>query len=744
MGDLNPLRIKDLRPILEYHRQINPGYAERHVPVGPKGVLVSRLRQCLEHAYGESDKETYERLVGYIAMMARRGRSTVHYSDYAWRSGQTCPVPEAGSWVGYDEAVRKLADARSRAAETVGVAAAVPGGLVSAQCLRPTAEAFAAALLAGVSPCSHGPPDLSKTTFGDCGMLSVEASITAPEFWGASPTHMFVQAVRFRLTDEQAALLAPGPADPRKGTMGVYLYMGRLDLVAARSLSEGRPIPVQNPATFWVKVNGRVCHVPDAAAGGGAPIDVLGLVHRTSAHDNAVEVGFMSSLPLAVAVALARRHTPESMAARIREANLATADSVRQKFFSGTSGSDAGSDGGGGDDDDIVPEGALVNLKCPLGLCRIKTPARSTRCKHSQCFDCETFLQFYQSKPVWKCPVCSVPIRSWRELLVDGYFEDILGKTAPGDEQIYIGPNGDWQRKEAADAFSPRKGAPSARPLEVDADDVAAVSDSSNGPDAAPSKRRRTDFVDLTLDSDSDDAGDSRLPPLTQEELDMIAAVEATIAAENSRASAATPVASRAVVLEPQAPATGPAGGRRAAAGSNGSGSNDAAARRRTMGSVPGPAPAPAPAPSPQPTPTRSNSGGGGGGWRRTPYTARRPLVATTINMTTCPSPLGPGSPGGLQPSPWGPRSTPALIVPRVAAAPVQTAQRPPAAVRSSSWAPAASVASPTTHVLHPGPPRQPRPPVVGMSPTYTSLFLNGQLDGARPSTAPGNPHAPR
>ncbi|PIA19676.1 zf-MIZ-domain-containing protein, partial [Coemansia reversa NRRL 1564] len=88
------------------------------------------------------------------------------------------------------------------------------------------------------------------------------------------------------------------------------------------------------------------------------------------------------------------------------------------------------------DDDDVISEGALVNLKCPLGLCRIQIPSRSKNCKHSQCFDCETFLQFYQGKQQWRCPVCSIIIMSWHELIIDGYFDDILKRTSETDEQI--------------------------------------------------------------------------------------------------------------------------------------------------------------------------------------------------------------------------------------------------------------------------------------------------------------------
>ncbi|KAJ2129763.1 E3 SUMO-protein ligase pli1 [Coemansia sp. RSA 921] len=207
------------------------------------------------------------------------------------------------------------------------------------------------------------------------------------------------------------------------------------------------------------------------------------------------------------------------MAGKIRKTNLETIDKVRQQFFGKQS-----------DDDDVIAEGALVNLKCPLGLCRIKVPCRSKQCQHSQCFDCATFLQFYNMTTGWKCPVCSVGIKSWNELIVDGYFEDILLKTSENDEQVFVEPNGDWKLKQDATIMGGTVGKISGRPLDVDEEeDPIDLSDSSDAgnQNSGRHKRRRTDFVDLTMDSDSDDAGEEDLQPMTQEEIEMINALEA-------------------------------------------------------------------------------------------------------------------------------------------------------------------------------------------------------------------------
>lgn len=59
------------------------------------------------------------------------------------------------------------------------------------------------------------------------------------------------------------------------------------------------------------------------------------------------------------------------------------------------------------DDDDVVATSNVpVSLKDPASMMRMKLPARSSSCKHVQCFDCETFFALNEQVPTWSCPIC--------------------------------------------------------------------------------------------------------------------------------------------------------------------------------------------------------------------------------------------------------------------------------------------------------------------------------------------------
>jgi len=47
-----------------------------------------------------------------------------------------------------------------------------------------------------------------------------------------------------------------------------------------------------------------------------------------------------------------------------------------------------------------------VSLKCPVTYKRITLPARGIDCKHTQCFDLESYLQLNCDRGSWRCPVC--------------------------------------------------------------------------------------------------------------------------------------------------------------------------------------------------------------------------------------------------------------------------------------------------------------------------------------------------
>ena len=51
----------------------------------------------------------------------------------------------------------------------------------------------------------------------------------------------------------------------------------------------------------------------------------------------------------------------------------------------------------------ILPQ---VSLRCPLTFKRISVPARGHDCRHTQCWDLESYLKLNCEKGLWKCPVC--------------------------------------------------------------------------------------------------------------------------------------------------------------------------------------------------------------------------------------------------------------------------------------------------------------------------------------------------
>ncbi|KAJ2550524.1 E3 SUMO-protein ligase pli1, partial [Coemansia sp. RSA 1878] len=340
------------------------------------------------------------------------------------------------------------------------------------------------------------PEDLEKIVFNDYGLLVPTANLIMPFICAESPLRLHSKTITAKLSEDQLDLLRSSVDDPEKGKYGVHLFISNYaSFCIERRLNQNACARLYMPQQLQIKVNGAYeSSLLQPTEMRGRPIDLTQLFQVTSEVANRVDINYISNAPLLAVLTLTIQHTPQSMAGKIRKTNLETIDKVRQQFFGKQS-----------DDDDVIAEGALVNLKCPLGLCRIKVPCRSKQCQHSQCFDCATFLQFYNMTTGWKCPVCSVGIKSWNELIVDGYFEDILLKTSENDEQVFVEPNGDWKLKQDATIMGGTVGKISGRPLDVDEEeDPIDLSDSSDAgnQNSGRHKRRRTDFVDLTMDSD--------------------------------------------------------------------------------------------------------------------------------------------------------------------------------------------------------------------------------------------------
>jgi len=94
----------------------------------------------------------------------------------------------------------------------------------------------------------------------------------------------------------------------------------------------------------------------------------------------------------------------------------------------------------GDDSGDIVCSESRISLRCPLTLCRIKSPVRGVNCLHPQCVDLDAFLGFSNRTSIWQCPVCMKPLK-YGDLLVDGKMADILEKTNDDVDQVRLFPD---------------------------------------------------------------------------------------------------------------------------------------------------------------------------------------------------------------------------------------------------------------------------------------------------------------
>ncbi|KAJ2706995.1 E3 SUMO-protein ligase pli1 [Coemansia sp. IMI 203386] len=380
--------------------------------------------------------------------------------------------------------------------------------------------------------------------FADSDQVTPIKRLSPPVILKATNGRLLSTINEFKLPIDVIDMINDSTRGPDDGEYRIYWYMCTYsDACRFNTQTPQRPVEISYPSSFSLTLNSR--SVPTTAVDGRsgiAPLDITDIVPKSSEVSNSMVVNYKVVSMFVGMAMLAKKQTIKSMIKDIRAKNAISADSVRKTFFKPS----------GADDDDIVSTGALVSLKCPLGLIRITMPTRSKYCQHSQCFDCENFLQMKQRVPSFKCPVCSIPIKSWRELILDCYFDDILKNTSDNDSQVYIEADGSWRPKEQmavedVDSWDINK----RKLADVSSQGAIDLSDFSSGEElpVGRSKRHRSDVIDLTLDSDDDggDGGgasfrnnrvvtdfssdysqDEELPPMTQEDIALIDSVVAT------------------------------------------------------------------------------------------------------------------------------------------------------------------------------------------------------------------------
>ncbi|KAK7059967.1 E3 SUMO-protein ligase pli1 [Favolaschia claudopus] len=90
-------------------------------------------------------------------------------------------------------------------------------------------------------------------------------------------------------------------------------------------------------------------------------------------------------------------------------------------------------------DEDIIAGSLKMSLKCPVCT---QSP-RSSKCTHSQCFDATSWYSMMEQTTTWLCPVCE-NVLDWKELIIDGFFAEILKMTPDSVDDVILEADGEW------------------------------------------------------------------------------------------------------------------------------------------------------------------------------------------------------------------------------------------------------------------------------------------------------------
>ncbi|KAF9403271.1 SUMO ligase siz1, partial [Podila epigama] len=276
-----------------------------------------------------------------------------------------------------------------------------------------------------------------------------------------------------------------------------------------------QPVLMEFPSVCEIKVNGRVLEANlrgmKNKPGTVAPANITRLCRLESADYNKVEFIYANSTKRYYASThLVKKISVQSIVAEIERGKFLSKEKMLQMIEDRSK------------DDDIMATSSTLSLKCPLGFQRINIPCRSSYCHHLQCFDGYTFFELNEQTPTWTCPVCSRIMHSWEEIVVDGYFKDILNSTPKTLESVTVQANGVWElpsslSDNATVEPTPKKKAKddsSVLLLDDDSGDEDPVEAAQ--PTSIPSKPAKPAIEVIDLISDSEDEADPQPATATE------------------------------------------------------------------------------------------------------------------------------------------------------------------------------------------------------------------------------------
>ncbi|KAI0735084.1 PINIT domain-containing protein [Earliella scabrosa] len=206
------------------------------------------------------------------------------------------------------------------------------------------------------------------------------------------------------------------------------------------------PCPIEFPPTCEVRVNGTQLNANlkglKKKPGTAPPPDLGKVVRMAASSTNRVEMIYVNSQQPTppkkyyLVVALVEVTTVDQLIDRLRKGKYKQREDILAEMNKSVS-----------DDDDIIAGHQKMSLKCPLSYMRITTPCRSAVCVHPQCFDALSWFSVMEQTTTWMCPVCE-KVLNVEDLIIDGYFDDILKHTPEDVEDVIVEADGQWHTED--------------------------------------------------------------------------------------------------------------------------------------------------------------------------------------------------------------------------------------------------------------------------------------------------------
>ena len=296
-------------------------------------------------------------------------------------------------------------------------------------------------------------------------------------------------------------------------------------------------LPIEFPLLCDIKVNGRhikvntrgVRNQPGTAAPPNADFEKT-LNLRPNDLNN-IEILYRdTSKKHYIVVNLVEQYSVDYLIKQIENNPEIPKDSVIEKFRNEQ------------DQDDVLTVSFTLNLRCPIGFFRMKTPIRSTQSASIQCFDATSFFSMNEQTPTFTDPIQNKPIK-FKDLAVDGYTNSILQCTPDEVESVTVEPDGEWHTDDGKhgsqrwmelnkSSISNHVEKSSSKQSNLDLqedkktinknDEILSLSsdeEDERGGDGnislkqSAQKSKNKQVIDLTLSSDEEDENSSPLPP---------------------------------------------------------------------------------------------------------------------------------------------------------------------------------------------------------------------------------------